>query len=177
MAVGLEVESRKLKEAMQRLGEIIDSQGTPSLGPKDLRIDATISPQAATVEVIETLARAGPFGVKAPQPRWAMDRQRVAFCKVGEKHVGLTLEDKIGGRIKAVAFTKPDSPLRNALPSLRGKTAHFAGTLMIDNYKGRRKPMLKIEDVALPGLIEHQHDPSGGIRTASGFRITHLRSR
>ena len=150
MAVGLEVESRKLKEAMQRLGEIIDSQGTPSLGPKDLRIDATISPTSATVKVIETLARAGPFGAKAPQPRWAMASQRVAFCKVGEKHVGLTLEDEIGSRIKAVAFTKPDSPLRNALPSLRGKTAHFAGTLMVDNYKGRRKPMLKIEDAALP---------------------------
>ena len=150
MAVGLEVESRKLGAAMERLGEIIDSQGTPCLGPRDLRIDATIMSKSATVEVIETLARAGPFGAKAPQPRWAMASQRVAFCKVGEKHVDLTLEDEIGGRIKAVAFTKPDSPLRNALPSLRGKIAHFAGTLMVDNYKGRRKPMLKIEDVALP---------------------------
>ena len=150
MAVGLEVESRKLGAAMERLGEIIDSQGTPCLGPRDLRIDATIMSKSATVEVIETLARAGPFGAKAPQPRWAMASQRVAFCKVGEKHIGLTLQDEIGSRIKAVAFTKTDSPLRNTLSGLRGKTAHFAGTLMVDNYKGRRKPMLKIEDVALP---------------------------
>ena len=150
MAVGLEVESRQLEAAMERLGEIIDSQGTASFGPKDLRIDATISPKSATVEVIETLARAGPFGAKAPQPRWALASQRVAFCKVGEKHVSLTLEDEIGGRIKAVAFTKPDSQLRSALPGLRGKTAHFAGALMVDNYKGRRKPVLKIEDAALP---------------------------
>ena len=148
MAVGLEVESRQLEAAMERLGEIIDSQGTASFGPKDLRIDATISPKSATVEVIETLARAGPFGAKAPQPRWALASQRVAFCKVGEKHVSLTLEDEIGGRIKAVAFTKPDSQLRSALPGLRGKTAHFAGALMVDNYKGRRKPVLKIEDAA-----------------------------
>lgn len=150
MAVGLEVESNKLESAMERLGEIIDSQETPSVGPRDLRIDATISPSSATVEVIESVARAGPFGAKAPQPRWALAGQRVAFCKVGEKHVSLALEDEIGGKIKAVAFTKSGSPLRSVLPDLRGKTVHLAGTLMIDNYKGRRKPMLKIEDAAMP---------------------------
>ena len=150
MAVGLEVESRKLGAAMERLSQIIESQGTPSVGPKDLRIDATILPRSATIEIIETLARAGPFGAKAPQPRWALASQRITFCKVGEKHVSLSLEDEIGGKIKAVAFTKPDSPLRSALPKFRGKTAHFAGVLMIDNYKGRRKPMLKVEDAAFP---------------------------
>lgn len=150
MAVGLEVESSKLGSAMERLGEIIDSQGKPSVGPRDLRIDATILPKSATVEVIESVARAGPFGAKAPQPRWAFADQRVTFCKVGEKHVSLALEDGIGGKIKAVAFTKSGSPLRSVLPDLRGKTVHLAGTLMIDNYKGRRKPVLKIEDAALP---------------------------
>ncbi len=68
MAAGLTVERDKLEPAMTRLSELLEKQGAGAGGPRDLKLDALLMPGAATVELIEKLEAAGPYGASASAP-------------------------------------------------------------------------------------------------------------
>ena len=95
MAAGLSLTRAMLEPAMARLGELLAQQGADQAGPADLKLDAALMPSAITVDLIEQLERAGPFGAGAPAPRFALPSVRVAFAKrAGENHLRLTFEDE-----------------------------------------------------------------------------------
>lgn len=149
MAAGLSVAREMLEPAMERLTELLEKQGSANAGPADLRIDGVISAGRATVELIEQLETAGPFGAASPAPRFAIPGARVAFAKrAGETHLRLSLSDSSGGRIDAIAFRAFEGPIGPMLENHAGKAFHIAGRLEIDEWGGRRKAKLKVEDVA-----------------------------
>ncbi len=149
MAAGLTVARDMLEPAMQRLTELLEKQGAAEAGPADLRIDGLVAAGSATVELIESLEAAGPFGAASPAPRFAIPAARVAFAKrAGESHLRLTLTDSSGGRIDAIAFRAYEGPIGPILENHGGRAFHVAGRLEIDEWGGRRKAKLKLEDVA-----------------------------
>ncbi len=149
MAAGLSVARGMLEPAMERLTELLEKQGAANAGPADLRIDGLVAAGSATVELIESLEAAGPFGAASPAPRFAIPAARVAFAKrAGESHLRLTLTDASGGRIDAIAFRAFEGPIGPMLENHGGKAFHVAGRLEIDEWGGRRKAKLKLEDVA-----------------------------
>ncbi|MFQ5622283.1 MAG: single-stranded-DNA-specific exonuclease RecJ [Paracoccaceae bacterium] len=149
MAAGLSLTRTQVEPAMQRLGELLGRQGAAAAGPRDLRLDGMIAPGGATLDLIERLEQAGPFGAGAPAPRLAVAAARIAFAKpAGETHLRLTLADAGGGRLDAIAFGAFEGPLGPALTSHRGAPFHFAGRLEIDDWGGRRRPKLRLEDAA-----------------------------
>ena len=146
MAAGLTVTEDKLPAAMERLAELLDKQGAGKLGPRDLRIDGALDIDGTTVELIDELETAGPYGAGAPAPRIAMASQKIAFAKrVGDGHLSVNLEGP-NRRLKAVAFGAFKTPLGEALENHRRARFHFAGRLEIDDWGGQRKPQLRIED-------------------------------
>ncbi len=148
MAAGLSVARSKLEAAMTRLGELLAAQGSEKSGPSDLRLTGILAPRAASVELIEALDRAGPFGAGAAAPRFAMPSMRVSFAKrAGENHLRLTFKDEAGARIDAIAFRAFDGPLGALLEGHNGALFHVAGRLEVDIWGGRKKPKLKLEDV------------------------------
>jgi single-stranded-DNA-specific exonuclease len=147
MAAGLSLTRAMLEPAMARLGELLAQQGADQAGPADLKLDAALMPSAITVDLIEQLERAGPFGAGAPAPRFALPSVRVAFAKrAGENHLRLTFEDESRGRIDAIAFQAFDGPLGPMLEAHDGAIFHVAGRLEIDTWGGRSKPKLRVED-------------------------------
>jgi len=103
--------------------------------------------RAATVELIQQLESAGPFGAGAPGPRFALPSVSVVFAKrAGENHLRLTFQDAGGGRIDAIAFQAFDGPLGPMLENHAGALFHVAGRLEVDNWGGRNKPKLRLED-------------------------------
>lgn len=148
MAAGLTVAETALEPAMERLGDLLAKQGAASAGPGDLRVDAVVRCAGATVELIEQLEAAGPYGASAPAPRFALAGARVGFAKrAGENHLRLTLTDATG-RLDAIAFRAFDSDLGARLEGHNGRPFHVAGRLEIDEWGGRKKPKLRIEDAA-----------------------------
>ncbi len=146
MAAGLSVETGKIEAAMQRLSEKLGQQGAGEIGPKDLSITATIG--NATPELIEQIEAAGPFGAGAPAPRFAIPNARIKFAKpAGESHLRLTV-DNGGGPIDIIAFRAFETPLGQALLNHAGQAFHFAGRLEIDEWGGRRKAKMQLEDAA-----------------------------
>lgn len=149
MAAGLSIETDKLDAAMERLTELLEKQGAANAGPGDLRIDGIVTTTGATVELIEKLEQAGPFGASSPAPRFVFANTRISFAKrAGENHLRLTLNDGSGTKIDAIAFRAFDSPLGTMLENHAGQAFHFAGRLEIDEWGGRRKAKLKLEDAA-----------------------------
>ncbi len=149
MAAGLTVARAQLEPAMARLGELLARQGAGAGGPQDLRLDGVLMPGAVTVELIEQIETAGPFGASAPAPRFALPDMEITFAKpVGESHLKLTVSDGLGGRLEAIAFGAMTGPLGARLSAAGGRRFHLAGRLDINTWRGRQTPQLRLEDAA-----------------------------
>lgn len=148
MAAGLTVSAAGVGPAMARLGELLARQGAGQGGPADLRLDGALTPGGASVALCEMLEAAGPWGAAAPAPRFALAGVRVSFAKpAGERHVRLTLADG-AAKIDAIAFGALDTPLGEFLLSRAGGRVHVAGRLEIDDWGGRRRAKLRLDDAA-----------------------------
>ncbi len=128
-----------------RLGPAVAAQASgPSLG-----IDGAISVGAATADLVDTLARVGPFGVGNAEPRFAVAGSRVVRADVvGQRHVRCVLAGDGGGRLGAIAFRSVDRPLGAALLNAAGSALHIAGHLRTDTWQGRERVQLLIDDAA-----------------------------
>jgi len=149
MAAGLTVARYQLEAAMARLSELLAKQGAGTSGPRDLRLDATLMPGAATVELIELIEAAGPFGQSAPAPRFAFPAAKILHAKqVGSGHLKVSVGDGLGARLDAIAFGAFDSDLGPTLMNHGGARFHLAGRLEINHWGGRQIPQMRLEDAA-----------------------------
>ena len=117
-------------------------------GPRDLWLDATLSPAAANTKLLEIIQKAGPFGAGNAEPRFVFPAVRVVQSDiVGDGHVRCILAGREGGRLKAIAFSNVPEGVRALLtkpPSL----CHIAGFLRADNWNGRNDVQLMVHDAA-----------------------------
>ncbi len=152
MAAGLTVARDKLDDAMARLSELLAKQGAGTAGPADLRLDGVLMPGAATVDLVEQIEAAGPFGAGAPGPRYAFPDMAIQFAKrVGESHLKLRFGDGMGASMEAIAFGAYDGPLGQRLEQHGGARFHLAGRLDINTWGGRQSVQLRLEDAAEAG--------------------------
>ena len=149
MAAGLTVVRDQLDAAMARLSELLAKQGAGTGGPADLRLDGTVMPRAATVELLELIEQAGPFGAGASAPRYALPDLQVRNARpVGESHLKLSLSDGMGGAIDAIAFGAFDSAIGPRLMKHGGARFHMAGRLELNTWQGRQSVQLRLDDAA-----------------------------
>ena len=147
MAAGLSVARDQLDAAMQRLGDLLAKQGANELGPRDLRLDGMLMPGAATVDLVDLLETAGPFGAGAPAPRFVFPDQTIRFTKpVGTGHLKFSFGDESGTTIEAIAFGAFDGDLGPEITNHGGRRMHLAGRLEINTWGGRSKVQLRLED-------------------------------
>jgi single-stranded-DNA-specific exonuclease len=148
MAAGLSVARDRLPAAMNRLAHLLARQGAGKGTAHALRIDAVLGPGAATPELCEALEAAGPFGAASPAPRIVLPSATVASARpVGDGHLALSIAGEAGGRIDAIAFRCAGTALGEALARGHGRL-HAAGRLELDEWNGRRRVKLCVEDAA-----------------------------
>ena len=149
MAAGLSVARDKLEAAMTRLGELLDKQGAGGLGPRALKLDGALMPGAASVEMVERLEAAGPYGAGAPAPRFGFPDMQIHFAKrVGDNHLKVTFGDGLGAKLDAICFGAYDGALGSALEAHGGARFHLAGRLELNHWRGRVSVQLRLEDAA-----------------------------
>lgn len=153
MAAGLTVARTGLEPAMARLSELLARQGAGAAGgAADLRLDGLLMPAAATVELVERIETAGPFGAGAPAPRFALPDMGIAHARrVGDSHLKLRFGDGTGPALDAIAFGAFDTPLGASLENHGGARFHLAGRLDINTWRGRQSVQLRLEDAAPAG--------------------------
>jgi single-stranded-DNA-specific exonuclease len=147
MAAGFSLHADKC-DAFRRFLETRDI-GAARDGGGELSLDVAISPAGATPELVVAIACIGPFGAGNPEPLVVVPDARVAFADVvGKDHVRLRLVGGDGTRLDAIAFRVADQPLGKGLLAARGRRIHAAGRLKADEWNGRVRVQLQIEDAA-----------------------------
>lgn len=151
MAAGLTVASDKVDEAMQALSNLLARQGADRAGPKDLRVLGALSPNGATPELVEQLDAAGPFGPANAAPRIAFSNVTPSGVRiVGNGHCQARFGKGSGTSVGSITFGATDSGLAEFFEAAasRRQPVHVAGRLEIDDWGGRRKAKLRVEDAA-----------------------------
>ncbi len=151
MAAGFTVETARLEEFRAFLNDHVTGQlgGAPPVA--ELGIDGALTPEGATVDLIELLDKIGPFGAGNARPRFAFAGVRVVKSDiVGADHVRCFVTSAGGGkRLKSIAFRAAGTALGRALADPTGAPLNIAGHLQIDRWQGAENAQLIIEDAAL----------------------------
>jgi single-stranded-DNA-specific exonuclease len=149
MAAGFSLMSGQI-EGFRKFIEAQFSGAGPALAAaNDLCLDAVSSPAGANVALVQEIAGAGPFGAGNPEPLLGLPDVRVAFADiVGKAHVKLRLGGGDGSMLDAIAFRAVGTPLGDGLLASRGRTIHAAGRLRQDDWNGRIRVQLEIEDAS-----------------------------
>jgi single-stranded-DNA-specific exonuclease len=147
MAAGFSLTTAQIDGFRKFVEEQFSGTGAALAAANDLYLDAVSSPAGANVALAQEIAQAGPFGAGNPEPLLALSDVRVAFADVvGQSHVKLRLGGGGGAVIDAIAFRSLGTPLGDGLLASRGKVLHVAGRLRRDDWNGRVRVQLEIED-------------------------------
>ncbi|HKW03286.1 MAG TPA: single-stranded-DNA-specific exonuclease RecJ [Vicinamibacterales bacterium] len=150
-AAGVTIEAERLGELRKRLSAIANA----ALGPGDLvprlRIDSPLGLREISGEVIEGLARLGPFGAANPQPIFRaspVDLMEVPR-KLKERHLALLFKQD-GRAFRAIAWRAAD---REAYLTTNRFGLELAYSLERGEYRGEKVTELSVADVRVPEVV------------------------
>lgn len=149
MAAGLTVDRANLGK-LRAFFEARAEKDVPALVANHvLKIDGALSASGATLELIDRMEQAGPYGSGHSQPVFALPSHRIVDSRtVGASHVKVTLEAVDGSRLDGISFRSADTPLGQMLLNGRGTQVHVAGNLSADHWQSSRRVQLRILDAA-----------------------------
>ncbi|WP_310496840.1 single-stranded-DNA-specific exonuclease RecJ [Sandarakinorhabdus sp.] len=128
-----------------RLGAAVDGASHGRL----LSIDTAVAPRGVSLELVETLEVAGPYGQGWSSPRVASGPWTIVDCRVvGTNHLKLVLSGADGARVKAIAFRHADSVLGAALAGARGRPVYVAGRIKRDDWGNTQAAEIEVDDAA-----------------------------
>ena len=149
MAAGMTIERSRLADfrafAEDRAKEAVGSDHV-----SERAIDGALAAGGATVELVDMLEKAGPYGIGHPKPTFALPNHTMVEVKsVGKGgHIAIRLRDDDGAGLRAIAFRAEGSPVGDLLRSAVGRRVHVAGTIDRDDYRGRSSVSFRVEDAA-----------------------------
>jgi single-stranded-DNA-specific exonuclease len=149
MAAGFSLMAGQLDGFRRFVEDRFSGTGAALAAANDLSLDAVSSPAGANLALAQELAQAGPYGAGNPEPLLGLPDVRVAYADVvGGAHVKLRLAGGDGSILDAIAFRAAGTPLGAGLLAARGGRVHVAGRLRQDDWNGRVRVQLEIEDAA-----------------------------
>ena len=149
MAAGVTLASARIAEFRAFLDSRLATSIAAARENVGLEIDAALSAGAASVDLVEAIESAGPYGSGNPEPVFAFASHRlVDVAPVGADHLRLRAVAPDNSKLEAIAFRVATGPLGAALLASRGELVHLAGALTINRYGGRSKAQLRLMDAA-----------------------------
>lgn len=148
MAAGFTVKQEKLDALHGFFNERMAGAVADYVAGRTLKLDGWLTCAGATLELLEEIEQAGPFGAGNPAPRFGLRHMQVVNVSVmKEKHLRLVLADPEGkGRLNAVAFGVAGTALGEALATR--KRLHLAGCLKKNLWQGNTSVQFLIDDAA-----------------------------
>ncbi len=149
MAAGFSLSAAQIEGLQGFLLEHFASQDGGAALSASLALDAVVAASACREELIEEFERIGPFGAGNSEPIVGIaDLTLVYVDVVGQGHVKLRLRAHAGVQLDAIAFRAAGTELGKGLLASRGKAIHVAGRLRLDEWAGRRRVQLQLDDAA-----------------------------
>jgi single-stranded-DNA-specific exonuclease len=147
MAAGLSLEPNRIDAFRDWLEAHAAADPAALEEARVIGIDALMAPGAATPALYERIARTGPFGIGASEPRFAVasvscDRART----MGEGgHLRFIARNETG-QVSCMAWRAGGTSLEAVLRS--GALVHLVGHLKRDDWQGREGVRFDVEDAA-----------------------------
>ena len=149
-AAGITIEEKKLRIAMNRLNEILSSQQKNNCENLTFKINSIISINAITLDLIEEIDKAGPFGPDSPKPIFVLKNCKIKWCKLlGNKHLSFYIYDNSFSKIQSIFFRALENKAGTFLYENLEGTFHFAGNLEINDWLGKKEPNFVVKDIAI----------------------------
>jgi single-stranded-DNA-specific exonuclease len=149
MAAGITVERDRLGALRAFFEERAAADVFRLQDQESLLIDAALAAEGVTLQLLDSLEKAGPYGTGHVAPVFALPRHRLTDARpVGTSHIRADLQSESGGRIQAIAFRAVDTVLGEFLFKNRGATVHVAGSLSSNYWNGNRRAQFRIIDAA-----------------------------
>ena len=146
MAAGVTLQCAQLADFEAYLSDALGSMALDK--PRRLRLDASLTPKAATRELWEMMQQVGPFGAGNPEPRLVLPAVGIVKpAVVGDGHVRCILAGEGGGSLKAMAFASVPEEVRMLIQTTNAPL-HMAGYLRADDWNGRRDVQFMVHDAA-----------------------------
>lgn len=150
MAAGITVDREKLGALRAFFEERAAADVFRLRDEESLLVDGALAAEGATLALLDTLEKAGPFGTGHVSPLFVLPRHRLADARaVGINHIRADLVSESGGRIQAMAFRAGDTTLGEFLFNNRGRTLHVAGSVSGNYWNGNRSVQFRIIDAAM----------------------------
>ena len=149
MAAGITVERARLGDLRAFFEDWAAGDVGRLRAEEMLEIDAALSADGATFDLIDLIESAGPYGSGHAQPLLALPRHMLADVRqVGVNHIRAELRSPAGGRLQAMAFRAVETELGDFLFANRGGTIHVVGHLSSNWWNGSRSVQFRIADAA-----------------------------
>lgn len=149
MAAGITVERARLGELRAFFEEWAADEVNRLRGEEVLEIDAALSAEGATFDLVDLIDSAGPYGSGHAQPVLALPRHTLVDVRqVGANHIRADLRSPSGGRLQAMAFRAVETGLGDFLFANRGGAVHVVGNLSSNWWNGSRSVQFRIADAA-----------------------------
>ncbi len=149
-AAGITLNSEKIEKAMLRLSTILKNQAPLNKIPQQLGITSLISVNAVTVEFIEQIETAGPFGPSATSPVFVLANCQIKWFQIiSGQHLSFYISDGSNRSIKSMFFRGLNDEAGIFLSQNLTSKYHFAGNFEINDWSGKKTPNFVIKDISL----------------------------
>lgn len=149
MAAGITLPRSHLGDFRTHMEDYLGEAVVQNTARHELKLDGALSARGATLDLMDQLAKAGPYGASHSQPVFAFPRHTLRYADVvGANHVRLALHSADGAELRGIAFNAANTALGETLLAARGETLHFAGSVNADFYRGTQRIQLRVNDAA-----------------------------
>ncbi len=150
MAAGLTIHRDQLAAFADFLDQRLSKDIAKARENQSMLLDISVAPGGLTPELVETLDKAGPYGVGWPGPRIALGPVRIIKADiVGQDHLRIIAAGDDGRSIKGIAFRAAETEMaQTLLHRSAGRKFHLAGRAKIDDWGNRPQAEIHLEDAA-----------------------------
>ena len=142
MAAGLSIQESRFDDFRQIFNQTVSELLAEDQLQGTIWTDGELNANLLNLATAETLRQGGPWGQAFPEPLFDGEFKILQQRLVGEKHLKMMVEPKLGGPLlDAIAFNIDT----RYYPDLSIKTARFAYKLDINEFRGNRSVQLLVD--------------------------------
>ena len=142
MAAGLSIQESRFDDFRQIFNQTVSELLVEDQLQGTIWTDGELNANLLNLATAETLRQGGPWGQAFPEPLFDGEFKILQQRLVGEKHLKMMVEPKLGGPLlDAIAFNVDT----RYYPDLSVKTARFAYKLDINEFRGNRSIQLLVD--------------------------------
>ena len=149
MAAGFSIKESNLAEFRNVLNNHFRNENEGLEQQSILKVDGILSASSANHDLLTLLNQLEPYGAGNPEPLFVIPRLRIKYSSVvGEQHIKCSLIGADSTTIEGIAFRAVDRKIGTELLKRDGLPLHVLGKVRGNNWQGRTKVQLVIEDLA-----------------------------